>query len=233
MDFSSWQTWVFVVIGALVVFGIIGAVGGRGKSPTSNIGPDPGSEDRLAVQTSSIAALSAYASKFDREMYVDDMTETQLEDEHVWRTAFIACHTITDPCSVSEKHPASRIATAITGKPFDPQLFGLTEYYLETAYEAMMAAGEDRYWDDELIAMKDHWSPEKREQILLAALVPLARARDIHLAARQCEPGPDNTGARLSPFIDRVGEAFFGPSATEKMAALRAQATSMANQIAL
>lgn len=233
MDLTSWETWLFVTVGAVVGLAIIGGVNGRGKPSGSKHGQAPGQHDGLAHQLASNNTPSTPTSQFDRNMYIDDMTETQLEDEHVWRTAFIACHSITDPCGVSENHPASRIATAITGQPFDPQLFGLTEYYLDTAYEEMMEAGEDRYWDGELIALKDQWSDKKREQIVLAAMIPLARARDIYLAVRKSEPGHNNTGEGLALFINRVGESFFGDSAPEKMAALRAQATRMAGQITL
>lgn len=96
-----------------------------------------------------------------------------------------------------------------------------------------MAEGEDRYWDEELIAGKDQWSPEKREQILLAALVPLARAHDIYVAVRKTPPGPNDTGAHLVAFIDRVADAFFGDDAQSRMAALRAQAGQLASTIEL
>lgn len=233
MDFSSWQTWGLIALGVVAILWLIGTIFGN-KDVAE---PTPYTESKLhaplAKQTAMMAAITSTSMGFDRDMYIDDMTETQLEDEHVLRTAFVTCHNITAPCGATQSHPANKINAAITGKPFDLQLFGLTEYYLETAFEGMMAEGEDRYWDEELIAGKDQWSPEKREQILLAALVPLARAHDIYVAVRRTPPGPDDTGAHLIPFIDRVADAFFGDDAHSRMAALRAQAEQLASTIEL
>ena len=231
MDFSSWQTWVILAVATLVVLGLIGYFAEKSEKAKKDAGAVPPKDFPTGLQATMLAATSATASGFDREMYIDDMTPEQLEDEHVWRAAFIACHHVTLPCGVSERHPANRIASAITGKPFDRQLFGLTEYYLETAYDDMMAKGEDRYWDDDLIAGKDQLSPEKREQVVLAALIPLMRARDVFVAVRKDEPGPDDTGAGLIPFIERTAQAFFGAEADNKMAALRAQATQLASAL--
>ena len=231
MDFSSAQTWIILAIAVLVILGLIGHFADKGdkaKQTASGSGP----QDPLAVQAAMLAAISARTMRSDRDMYIDDMTEDQLEDEHVWRTAFITGYNIVWNLGPQKDNPFEKICTAITGRPEDPQLAGLTEYYYDTVYEPMMASGEDRYWDDELIALKDQWTAEKREQILLAALIPLQMANELHIAIRR-EPLPESEsgGARLIPFIDRVGDAFFGPAASEKMAALRAQAASMATQI--
>ena len=233
MDFSSWQTWGLIALGVVAILWLIGTIFGD-----KNVAePAPYTQSKphatLPTQVAMMAAMTATSTGFDRDMYIDDMTEEQLEDEHVLRTAFVTCHSITAPCGPTEKHPANKINAAITGKPFDQQLFGLTDYYLETAFEGMMAEGEDRYWDEELIAGKDQWSLEKREQILLAALVPLARAHDIYVAVRKTPPGPNDTGAHLVTFIDRVADAFFGDDAQSRMAALRAQAGQLASMIEL
>lgn len=241
MDFSSWQTWALLIVGAVVVLGLIGMIGGKPKTPdsASTYGAQPAPppapprappDEVVRAVTTAFAALT---SRFDRDMYIDDMTEEQLEDEHVWRTAFIACHYVSAPLGVTESHPATQICRIITGKPFDRQLLGLTEYYLETAFDDMMAAGEDRYWDEELIALKDQWSTQKREQIILAALIPLARAHDLYVAIRREQPGPHDSGAHLIPYVDRVGDAFFGDQAPQKMADLRRQAAELADQITL
>lgn len=233
MDFSSWQTWALLALGVVVVLGLIGAVFGDKDTAKTAPRSESSPHDPLAVQTAMMAAVTARAMNFDRDMYIDDMTEDQLEDEHVWRTAFITGYNIVGNLGPERDNPFETICTAITGRPADRQLAGLTEYYYDTVYEPMMAVPDDRYWDDELIALKDQWTAEKREQILLAALIPLQMANKLHIAIRK-KPleETDGGGRHLIPYIDRVGAAFFGPAAPEKMAALRAQAASMAGQIA-
>lgn len=232
MDFSSWQTWVILAIAAFVILGLIGTIVEKFEKKGQGTGSPPRDDPRMAVQASMLAAMSAAANRFDREMYIDDMTSEQLEDEHVWRTAAVTCYNVIWAFSdMFEDHPSSKICKAITGKPYDRQVAGLSEYYLETAYEQMMAVGEDHYWDDELIGHKDRWDTAKREQILLAALITLERAADIHAAIRRSPPGPNDNGAHLIPFIDRVGEAFFGDTAAARMQALRAQAQQIAATI--
>ena len=234
MDFSSAQTWVILAIAVLVVLGLIGHFGQQGDKKKQSAGTPASSDARMAVQASMLAAMSAAASRFDRDMYIDDMTEDQLRDEHVWRTAYITGYNIVGNLGPERDNPFEKICTAITGRPADRQLAGLTEYYYDTVYEPMMAIPDDRYWDDELIARKDQWTPEKREEIVLAALVPLQMANELHIAIRK-KPldEADNGGAHLIPYIDRVGEAFFGAQAPDKMTALRAQAVEMARTIEL
>ena len=232
MDFSSAQTWIILGVAVLILLGVIGHFGNRNGEAKPGSGLSGQKSSPAAAQGGLLTALSAAASNFDREMYIDDMTAEQLEDEHVWRTAFVTCYNIVWSIGdVREHHPGAKISESITGKPFDRQLAGLTEYYLDTAYDQMMAAGEDRYWDDELIALKDQWDSQKREQIILAALVTLEKAPEIHAAIRRSPHNPNDNGAHLTPYIDRVGEAFFGVQAPEKMASLREQAMQMASTI--
>lgn len=232
MDFSSWQTWVFLAIGAIVVLSLIGfisdlvSVNKPARPPVPM--PRPAPADPVEAQ---VTALAAHAHQFDRDMYIDDMTAEQLEDEHVWRTAFITGYNIVWNLGPENDNPIEKICTAITGRPADRQLKGLTEYYHEAVYEPMMGDGNDRYWDEELIGLKDQWTPQKREQVILAALVPLQMADALHIAIRGTPAPDDSRGAHLIPFIDRVGEAFFGDEAPQKMADLRRQAAELANQI--
>lgn len=232
MDFSSWQTWGLIAVGVVVVLGLIGAISGDKDTAKNAARPESGPHDPMAVQTAMMAAISTHAMRFDRDMYIDDMTADQLEDEHVWRTAFITGYNIVGNLGPERDNPFEKICTAITGRPADRQLAGLTEYYYDTVYEPMMAIPDDRYWDDELIARKDQWTPEKREQILLAALVPLQMANELHVAIRKTPlDDADSGGAHLNPYIDRVGEAFFGAQAPDKMTELRGQAAQMASTI--
>ncbi|ABI75443.1 hypothetical protein HNE_1304 [Hyphomonas neptunium ATCC 15444] len=232
MDFSSWQTWALIAVGVLVVLWLIGAIFGDKDTAKPAPRPESGRGDPLAVQAATLAAISARAMNFDRDMYIDDMTADQLEDEHVWRTAFITAYNIVWNLGPQKDNPFEKICTAITGRPADPQLAGLSEYYFDTVYEPMMAVPDDRYWDEELIALKDQWTTQKREQILLAALIPLHMANELHIAIRDAPiPEGETGGAHLMPHIDRVGEAFFGVEAPERMDTLRAQAAQMANTI--
>ncbi|OYW84836.1 MAG: hypothetical protein B7Z22_09780 [Hyphomonas sp. 32-62-5] len=186
MDFSSAQTWVILAIAVLVVLGLIGHFGQQGDKKKQSAGTPASSDARMAVQASLLAAMSAAGSRFDRDMYIDDMTEDQLRDEHVWRTAYITGYNIVGNLGPERDNPFEKICTAITGRPADRQLAGLTEYYYDTVYERKK---------------------------------PLDEA--------------DNGGAHLVPYIDRVGEAFFGAQAPDKMTALRAQAAQMASTIEL
>lgn len=227
MDFSSWETWALMAIGAVLILGLVGTI--FAKKDTAAASPEPAERANILL-----GAINTHAARFDRDMYIDDMSADQLEYEHVWRTAFITGYNIVWSLGPQKDNPFEKVCTAITGHPADPQLTGLTHYYFDTVYELMMAAGEDRYWDDELIALKDQWTDERREQILLAALIPLQMANELHISIRN---GPladaDTALAALVGHVDRVGDAFFGPSAPERMADLRAQAAAMAGQIAL
>lgn len=199
------------------------------KKPEADQTASLNANTQAPEQTNVLRLLSSITSNFDREMYIDDMSPAQLEDEHVWRTAFITSYNVSwTTGSLREDHPCSKICQQITGKPFDRQLAGLTEYYIDTAYDQMMVAGEDRYWNDELIAQKDLWDPRKREQIILAALVTLAKGAEIQKVLGCMSHAPEDYGASLNSEIDRVGEAFFGEEAENRMAALRTQAARMA-----
>ncbi|MBY9067296.1 hypothetical protein K1X12_10320 [Hyphomonas sp. WL0036] len=229
MAFSSAQTWVIIAIVVVIALGIIGSLSGKKETPKSP--PARAQTPTAAAQAGIVAALATHASRFDREMYIDDMTPEQLEHEHVWRTAYITGYNIVGNLGPDKDNPFETICTAITGHPADRQLAGLTEYFYETVYEPMLVDAEDRYWDDELIARKDQWSDARREQILLAALIPLQMADELHTAIRGRPASEDDLAKHLIPYIDRVGEAFFGADTAERMSMLREQAKGYASAI--
>lgn len=233
MDFSSWQTWGLLIVGGIFLLGIIGTLSDAISGKKGSAKPAPRPPSNAAAQVATLAAVTTYASRFDRDMYIDDMTASQLEYEHVWHTAFITAYNIVWNLGPAQNNPIEDICTAITGHPADRQLTGLTEYYFETVYEPMMGEGNDRYWDEELIARKDQWTAQRREQILLAALVPLQMASELHQAIRGQPPSSAQPGAHLYPFIDKVAEAFFGAETPDRMASLREQAKSYAASIEL
>lgn len=108
MDFSSWQTWGLIALGVVAILWLIGTIFGD-KDVAE---PTPYTESKphapLPTQVAMMGAMTARSTGFDRDMYIDDMTEEQLEDEHVLRTAFVTCHSITAPCGATENTPPTR-----------------------------------------------------------------------------------------------------------------------------
>lgn len=233
MEFSSDHIWIVLGIVAVIVLSMIGKRSDKEEAPKPpSPMPSPRAQTPVAAaQASLITALAINASRFDREMYIDDMLPEQLEYEHVWRTAYITGYNIVGNLGPNKDNPFETICTAITGHPSDRQLAGLTEYFYEAVYEPMRIDEEDHYWDDELIAKKDQWSDARREQIILAALIPLQMADELHTAIRGKPPGEHDRAEHLIPHIDGVGEAFFGADAAERMAMLREQAKGYASAI--
>lgn len=133
----------------------------RPVSPEGN--PNPPPPQQKPAEPGVPGAIAISASSFDRDMYIDDMTLTQLEDEYVYRTIYILVawmsrHNI--------KPTTLAIAELVTGRAGDAQLFGLSEYYADTEYEIMWAKGDDRYWKDELAPMGVKLSHQKKCEIL-------------------------------------------------------------------
>lgn len=133
--------------------------------------PQTVQSDHLEVQRQMMQALTNHLSRFDRDMYIDDMTAEQLRDEWSYRTIYLLVWWLAQSARLDRDKTTGQVAEKVLGRPADRQLIGLSEYYAETVYESMMAEGEDLYWHDELRPQGDTLDDQQKGEVLLGGFI--------------------------------------------------------------
>ena len=216
---------IFVVVVALFVIGWLAQRSENKKakpSKTSGGAPTPEAQAML------MNAVMVKASSFDRDMYIDDMTQDQLKDEFVYRTIYILYSWMTRR---KIDQGVMTIAELVTGRPGDKQLTGLSEYYVDTEYEQMNAHGDDRYWDEALIPLADELGFQKKSEIILGGLVvdavyALRRSQGVPQDYFYC---PDIMEICMTD-LERVAGEYFGFETETMLATLRTRAAELAQE---
>lgn len=139
--------------------------------PAAEPSDTPSEADQVTAQTAVPQAVSAHAGNFDRDMYIDDMTEEQLQDEWSYRTIYLLVWWLAQSARLDRDKTTGQVAEKVLGRPADRQLIGLSEYYAETVYESMMSQGEDLYWHDELRPQGDTLNDQQKGEVLLGGFI--------------------------------------------------------------
>lgn len=232
----------FLYVG-VIIFALLFAIGlvatmmekfGKRKqgSPTlsANFGSgaaDPASDPALASQK--LNMLSGYLNRFDRDMYVDDMTADQLQHEYLYRTVYILVWWMSQGYGVNRDELTGEIASRVSGRVSDRQLIGLSEYYTDTVYEGMQAQGQDLYWSEDLAEKGNDLTEKQKMEILLGVFVTEAVWR--RLTHSQSETGDNGTDQILNDCLsefEQVAGRWFGDTASVMSGSLRQQADKIA-----
>lgn len=190
--------------------------------------PQPEPVPNPEVLAAALSAISSHTSRFDRDMYIEDMTEEQLKDEYVYLTIYILV-------SVMSRRKIDvvtyAIAELVTGRPADKQLYGLSEYYADTEYEQMCADGDDRYWRDVLAPMASTLSQQKKGEILLGGFLVEALNRALKNAGATDEFHVPEIFEDCIAELNKVAQVWFGDDAAQMMQTLRGQADTLLPQL--
>lgn len=218
---------IMVVIGLVMYFLLRKPKPSRGN-PASLDASQPEPAPNPEVLATLMGAITAQASRFDRDMYIDDMTEDQLEYEYTYRTVYILASLLSRKTLESVTYAVTEL---VTGQPADKQLYGLSEYYADTDYEQMCIKGDDRYWQDVLAPLSSMLSKEKKVEIIVSGFL----VDELYRKQKNSEKTehfyvPEALEECIKE-LNGVAQVWFGADSDHMISKLRGQAQDLVPQL--